>query len=143
MLISHSPLQKQLQPEGLASRVAKQRILSLQVVYSSQPCCLQEPCCVQQPCCVRELRKRQPRCYENPTALTLGYLIMRPRTLLTWVMLIVCCCCHKELWDGSISFPSVKDGPVYPMLKEIRKEALKHRSSAFREFDQVLSWLPL
>ncbi len=53
------------------------------------------------------------------------------------------CCCHKELWDGIISFPFLKDGPVCPMLKEIRKEALKHLSLAFREFEQHLSWLPL
>ena len=53
------------------------------------------------------------------------------------------CRCHKKLWDGIISFPFVKDSPVYPMLKVIRKEALKHLSLAFRGFDQLLSWLPL
>lgn len=37
----------------------------------------------------------------------------------------------------------VKDGPVYPMMKEIRKEAMKHLALAFRNFDQLLSWLPL
>ena len=42
-----------------------------------------------------------------------------------------------------ISFLFVKDGQVYPMLKEIRKEALKHLSLAFIEFEQLLSWLPL
>lgn len=49
------------------------------------------------------------------------------------------------MWDadGTISFPSVKDGPVCPLLKEIQKEALKHSSSAFREFKQLLSQLPL
>ena len=44
-------------------------------------------------------------------------------------------CC----WDAIISFPFVKDGKVYPMLKEIKKEALI--SLAFRKFDQLLSWL--
>ena len=38
------------------------------------------------------------------------------------------CCSHKEFWESIIAFPFVKDGPVYPMLKEIRKEALKHLS---------------
>lgn len=37
------------------------------------------------------------------------------------VGLLVCCCCHKELWDSMISLPFVKEGGVYPMLKEIRK----------------------
>ena len=50
---------------------------------------------------------------------------------------------HKKLWKGIISIPSLKDGPVYPMLKEIRKEALKHLSLAFREIYQLLSWLLL
>ena len=58
---------------------------------------------------------------ESETALTLGYVIMRWCMLLTWVFK---CCCRNELWDGVISFPFIKDGPVYPMLKEIRKEAL-------------------
>ena len=36
------------------------------------------------------------------------------------------CSCLDELSDGIISFPfiSIKDGPVYSMLKEIREEAL-------------------
>ncbi len=42
--------------------------------------------------------------------------------LLSWTAK---CCCRKELWDGIISFPLVMDGPVYPVLKKIRKEALK------------------
>lgn len=33
------------------------------------------------------------------------------------------CCCCKELWDGITSFSLVKDGPVYALLKEIRREA--------------------
>ena len=32
------------------------------------------------------------------------------------------------LWGVIISFPFVKEGPVYPMLKVIWKEALKHLS---------------
>lgn len=38
-----------------------------------------------------------------------------------------------ELRDGVILFPFFKDGPVYSMLKEVQKEALK----------QLLSWLLL
>lgn len=49
-------------------------------------------------------------------------------------------CCCKELWD-SILFLFVNNGQVYPMLKEIKVE-LKHLSFAFRECDQLLSWLP-
>lgn len=44
----------------------------------------------------------------------------------------------KELWDFIISFPFAKDGPVYPTLKETRKEALKDLSLAVRESDQLL-----
>jgi len=29
----------------------------------------------------------------------------------------------------------VKDGPLYPMLKDIGKEALRHLSLAFRDLD--------
>lgn len=36
----------------------------------------------------------------------------------------------------ALSFPFVNDGLVYPMLKEVRKETLKHLSSAYREVDQ-------
>ncbi|CAL8321632.1 unnamed protein product [Arctogadus glacialis] len=36
------------------------------------------------------------------------------------------CSCSKGLWDGSTSFPLVKDAPVYPTLKE----ALRLLSSA-------------
>lgn len=51
--------------------------------------------------------------------------------LFTWVFK---CCCRKELWDDIISFPFVKDGPGFSMLKEIRKESLAHLPLAFREF---------
>ena len=37
------------------------------------------------------------------------------------------------MWDGIIFFPLVKDGPVLPMLKQIRKEALRHLSLALTE----------
>lgn len=40
----------------------------------------------------------------------------------------ICRCC-KELWDGIISFPLVKDASVHPSLKEMRKEALKQLST--------------
>ena len=53
------------------------------------------------------------------------------------------CCGRKELWDVILSFPLVKDGPVYPMLKEIIKEALKLLSLTFGEFERLLSWLLL
>ena len=46
-------------------------------------------------------------------------------------------CCRGELWDRIISSPFVKDGPVYPMLKEIIKEALSHLSYAFKLFEQL------
>ena len=35
------------------------------------------------------------------------------------------------------------DGPVYPLLKERRKEALKHLSLTFRGLDQLSPWLLL
>ena len=50
---------------------------------------------------------------------------------------------RKELWDTTINFPFIKEGPVYPMLNEVWKEALKQLSLAIREFEQTLSWLPL
>lgn len=53
------------------------------------------------------------------------------------------CSCRKELCHATIYFPFVNQGPVYSMLKEVRKEALQHLSLAFREFEQTLSWLPL
>lgn len=39
--------------------------------------------------------------------------------------------------------PFVKNGPVNPNVKEIRKEALRHLCSAFRGFSQLLFQLPL
>jgi len=42
---------------------------------------------------------------------------------------------YKE-FSPSLS-PFIQDGPVFPILKEIRKAALKHLSFAFREFDQL------
>lgn len=44
---------------------------------------------------------------------------------------IVCC---NELWDGVLSSSFIKDGPVYPMLKE----TLKLLSLAFGE--ELLLW---
>jgi len=49
----------------------------------------------------------------------------------------------KELWDGIISIPFIKEGQVFPVLKEPSKEALKLLSFAFRELDQHLLWRPL
>ena len=43
-----------------------------------------------------------------------------------------------KLGGGIISFPLLKDGPVYPMLKETWKEALKYLSLVFVDFDQLL-----
>ena len=47
------------------------------------------------------------------------------------------CCCRKALWYCITSFPYAKDGPAYPTLNDKRNGALKHRSSAFREFKQL------
>ena len=44
--------------------------------------------------------------------------------------------CCKELWDDTY-LPLVKDGSVYPMLKEIRKEASKHLCLALRELEPL------
>lgn len=33
-----------------------------------------------------------------------------------------------ELWDVIVSFPFIKDGSVYPVLKKVIKEALRHLS---------------
>ena len=41
------------------------------------------------------------------------------------------------------SFPFVKDGPVNSMLKEIRKDALKHLFLAFGDFEPLFSCPPL
>ena len=74
---------------------------------------------------------------------------MQRRMLLRWITLIVCFperplkMLLSDLWDSIISFPFVKDGSVYPMLKGSRKEALKHLSLTFRKRHQLLSWLPL
>jgi len=43
------------------------------------------------------------------------------------------CCCSKELWEGIIFFP-LKDSPVFPVRKEIKKEAQKRLSSPYRAF---------
>jgi len=53
--------------------------------------------------------------------------------------------CRTALSDATISFPFIKEGPVYPMLKEVLKEALKQSdlSLVWREFEQTFSWLPL
>ena len=40
-------------------------------------------------------------------------------------LLIVLLLTSQGIVGGTISFPFIKDAPVYPMLKEIRKEALK------------------
>ena len=40
-------------------------------------------------------------------------------------------------------FSLIKDGPVYPVLKEIIKEAFELLSLAFGEFKQLLFWLLL
>lgn len=42
-------------------------------------------------------------------------------------------------WDVIISFPFVEDGPVYPMVKGIRTEALKQLPLAYREYELLLS----
>ena len=44
---------------------------------------------------------------------------------------------------GDIARKLCKNNPGHPMLAEIRKEALKHHSLAFKEFDWLLSWLLL
>ena len=49
----------------------------------------------------------------------------------------------RNIGMASSPFSFVKHGAVCPMLKEIRKEALKHLSLALRAFDQLSSWLPL
>lgn len=40
---------------------------------------------------------------------------------------------HSELWESIFSSLSVKDGPVYPLLKEAIKEALKRHSLVLTE----------
>lgn len=50
------------------------------------------------------------------------------------------CCGCKEIWVGIISIPLVKGGPVYPTLKEIRKDILVHLSLTFRSFKPLSSW---
>lgn len=44
-----------------------------------------------------------------------------------------CFCCKRQHQPTL-----VRDNPVHPALKEMRKEALKHHSLAFREFKQTL-----
>lgn len=61
----------------------------------------------------------------------------------SWMVHHLTCCCHKELWDSINFFPFVLRGPLYPMLKEVWEAAPKHLSLAFREFQQLSSWLPL
>lgn len=56
---------------------------------------------------------------------------------------LIKCCCRSELWDRFISIPFVKDGQLIPMLKGMRKEAMKHSFSEFREFKQLLSRVQL
>lgn len=45
-----------------------------------------------------------------------------------------CTSCHSALWDGIISSPLVKGGPVYPTLKETIMEAQKYLFLAFKGF---------
>lgn len=47
----------------------------------------------------------------------------------------------KNHGTALLPFLWVKDGPVYPMLKEITKEASRHLSFALRDFTQLFSWL--
>ena len=56
---------------------------------------------------------------------------------------LIICCCHSELWDRFISFPFVKCCQLIPVLRGMRKEAMKHSFSEFREFKQLLSWVQL
>ncbi len=69
----------------------------------------------------------------------LSVIIRLNLRVIGWRAAYECCCC-RELWDGIISFPLAKNGRVYPMQKDIRKEALSHLSLAFRQFGQLLSW---
>lgn len=41
----------------------------------------------------------------------------------------------SELWNSIFSSPFIKDAPVFPVLKEATKEALKLLSSVFRELN--------
>lgn len=59
---------------------------------------------------------------ENQTALTPHYSIF---TVNDNNCGFKCCCC-KKLWDSVIFFTLKKGGPAYTMLKETRKEALRH-----------------
>lgn len=61
---------------------------------------------------------------------------MQWQMLLLWIRL-------EESGDGMISFSFIKDGSAYRMMKEIRKEALMHLSLAFKESNELSSWLPL
>lgn len=47
----------------------------------------------------------------------------------------------KNHGTALLPFLWIKDGPVYPMLKEITKEASRHLSFALRDFKQLFSWL--
>lgn len=49
----------------------------------------------------------------------------------------------KENSQGHKDNSGLKDGPVSRVLKEIRMEALKHLSLAFRESERLVSWTPL
>lgn len=56
----------------------------------------------------------------------------------TQEILFLCSWC-KESWDIILFFPLVKNAPVYSMLKEIMKEAMKLLFFSFREFKQLFS----
>ena len=61
--------------------------------------------------------------------------------LFSWMVHCFTCCCRKEFWDAIISFSYLKDGFMYPLLKEWRKEASalpKHSQNS----KQLLPWLP-
>lgn len=66
-----------------------------------------------------KVKERQLQCSENPTALTLSY-----------VMSNVCGSATRNCGKALSPFPFLKDGPEYPLLKEIRKETSEHISLA-------------
>lgn len=46
--------------------------------------------------------------------------------------------CRFELWVGFTYCPFTKHGPVYPMLKELKKGSTEALSLVCRDFNQLL-----
>jgi len=81
----------------------------------------------------------------NPISLCMKVIVNKISIICEMDGRMVChikCCRREELSGGVILLALGKEGPMCPMLKELRDEALKHLSLALKELEPLLSWRP-